>query len=124
MALFAATMSGTPTTASQPYSESLVECSAILEWTSELGGSFLGTGSDARELMRARADTFFLASMDQAKEEGIDDPFRYASAMLATKRAVYEDKSFFWAFGDGYKDWMAYCVRFARHLGVDLPGPE
>ena len=115
--LLAAVLS-TPAAASQPISESLVECAALYDMSNRAFPERRET-PDGERLENARAELLD-AALGRAQEEGRSDAQGYVAELLPLKEAGWDAKGVQYVFTQDFRDWMGYCRSVSEHLGVDL----
>lgn len=58
------------------------------------------------------------AAIRQAEAEGVADVEGYLARLIDEKREFYAGKSQFWVLSGEAKDWIDYCRKFSREMGV------
>lgn len=105
----------TASSASQPISESMVQCAALYGTAS---GWVQGDSHSAR-LQRA-AGAFVIAAEAQAHEEGWTNPGAYVDEMWGYKNATWGIKGRAYVFTQDFRDWTGYCKALARDRDIAL----
>ncbi len=108
-----------PVEASQPYSESLLDCAALHTIVNRRNPGRAET--EKGQALLAYAEALVTEAMRQAKGEGHEDPAGYVKAMLVQKIGHWDGKSDVYFLTGDFLEWVRYCHKFGEHLGVERP---
>ena len=101
--------------AAQPYSKGLSQCGALYG----LVAMWSERPEHVEPLERA-AGIFANAAFDQALAEGLDNPAETLDRQADDQRALWAAEGRLWVFSEEFRDWAAYCRKFAKSRGLDL----
>lgn len=113
LALAAATLAAPA--AAQPFSQSMAQCAGLYAAMSELISR-----PDRKAKLDAAAQAFDAAALRQAENEGQDDPEAWVTRHRVSMYDTWAGKGAGAVFGQEFRDWTAYCYKFARNRGIEL----
>lgn len=99
----------------QPYSESMTDCAALYQNMAQT----VPSEQESYRLMYA-ANKWAEAAVVQAKTEGRSVTQDAAWAEIDGKTDAWEAKGKLFFFSQEFRDWAAYCRKFAKHTGVAI----
>ena len=99
----------------QPFSQSMAQCAGLYDAV----GGFLSR-PDRKAKLAVAAAAFGAAAVAEARTEGQDDPEGWVQGHRDAMRADWETRGKWSAFSAEYRDWTAYCAKFAKDRGIDL----
>lgn len=108
-------LSAASASASQPISESMVQCAALYGTASD----WVQGDSHSARLQRA-AGAFVIAAQAQAVQEGKSNPSEYVEDMWGYKNATWGVKGKAYVFTQDFRDWTGYCKALARDRDIAL----
>ncbi|MEL7214012.1 MAG: hypothetical protein AAGK92_15210 [Pseudomonadota bacterium] len=104
--------------AGQPYSESLMDCAALMDMSNRMNSERANHGNGL--VLSRIAEALEKAAYNQSLDEGRDNPGAYLEQLKSDKVTHWDAKGVSFVFSDEFKDWMAYCRKFSAHLGIDF----
>ncbi|WP_425039057.1 hypothetical protein [Primorskyibacter sp. S187A] len=108
-----------PVAASQPISESLVQCAQLFDLSNRQSGK--AAMNEKGHTLKALAESYMQAAETQAQTEGQGDPAAYVAAMAKRKAQLWDGKGRLYVFSEEFRDWARYCRKLGRHIGVNKP---
>ncbi|NNF25151.1 MAG: hypothetical protein HKN63_10175 [Rhodobacteraceae bacterium] len=108
-----------PAAAQQPYSESLVDCASLVTISNRMDPS-RAEGRKGQAL-QDYGNRLLIGAVRQAEIEGHSDAVGHVRALVLQKNAHWDDKGMMFVFSEEFRDWMSYCRKFARHVGITPP---
>lgn len=100
---------------SQPFSQSMTDCAALYQAISQM----IRSEQDAYRLMYS-VNKWADAAVVQAKAEGKSTDFETTWAEIEQKTTKWEERGKTFYFTQEFRDWAAYCRKFAKHAGVEI----
>lgn len=110
--------SATPLMASQPISESFVECAQLVDISNRRYPERLASEKGAA--LRLAAERLIFGGIREAEREGRSDPEAYVSRLIPMKAAKWDEKGIAYLMTDDFMDWMRYCSKLAGSRGITL----
>ncbi|RKF16961.1 hypothetical protein D6850_05390 [Roseovarius spongiae] len=104
--------------ASQPISESFVQCAQLYDLSNRYDPSRRSTEKGA--MLEQAAAKFMTGAQSEARKEGRSDVSEYLAHMAETKAADWDAKGRSYVFTQDFRDWMSYCRSLARSRGIKL----
>lgn len=99
----------------QPFSQSMAQCAGLYEAVE----TFISR-ADRRAQLAEAAAKFGAAALAQAKAEGQGDPEGWVAEHRDAMRADWAARGRLSALSEEYRDWTAYCYKFARDRGISV----
>lgn len=108
-----------PAAAQQPYSESLVDCASLVTISNRMDPGRAEGGKG--QALQDYGNRLLIGAVRQAEIEGRSDPVAHVRALVLEKNAYWDDKGMMFVLSEEFRDWMSYCRKFSRHLGIQPP---
>lgn len=118
--LTASTLVLLPATAlAQPFSQSMAQCAGLY-------GGLVGkvTRPDRVAALRAGETAYYEAAINAARAEGQADPATWVDTHYGEAFDDWANKPDLSVFTQEFRDWSAYCLKFAASQGIELPQVE
>lgn len=100
---------------SQPYSASMTDCASLYQNMAQI----VPSDQDAYRMMYA-ANQWAEAAVVQAKTEGRATTHEATWQEIDSKTEDWQAKGKMFFFSEEFRDWAAYCRKFAKHTGVAI----
>jgi len=114
--LIAATVMCIPLAATaQPYSASMTDCASLYQNMAQI----VRSEQDAYRMMYS-VNMWAEAAVVQAKAEGRTTTFEATWEEIDQKTEAWQAKGKLFFFSEEFRDWAAYCRKFAKHTGVAI----
>lgn len=98
----------------QPYSTSMAQCGGLM---SAMKSNM--TDPDKADRLQFASNAWLTAAKAQAESEGVTDA---EEAVLSAFKSMHDEwaaKGLRMALGSEFKDWAAYCGKFAKAQGIE-----
>lgn len=111
-----------PAVASQPYSQSLAQCAALIDQPSRLS-PHRATRTQKGRALAVLSERFVAEAVVQAGREGNADPEAAVATLYAAAAGDWDARGLRFFFTNEARDWIDYCRSFGLELGIDLSPP-
>lgn len=103
----------------QPFSQSMAQCAGLYG-----GLTDKVTFPDRKATLRAFEAIYYEAALNEAQAEGQSDPETWVDTHYTAAFDDWAERPLAVAVSQDFIDWAAYCAKFAKSRGIDLPATE
>ena len=109
-------LAATATTAkAQPFSTSMAQCAALMQ-----NAAGWAQADENAERLRRATTAWHTASVARARAEGIRDAEARMAAVMERQASLWQAEGAGFFYTPEFRDWAAYCKKFAQAQGIDL----